>query len=53
VSASPLASIDLGYVSEHACDARGNCEIERASVELVEGGRSRSGRVVDVHLMFQ
>ena len=56
----PLAShgvvaIDLGYqVNASRCDARGNCEGERASFvfESADGARS-SGEIVDVRLSCQ
>jgi hypothetical protein len=49
-----LLSIDLAYESERRCDARGNCEIERASFRYADAsGREHTGAVVDVHLKTQ
>jgi hypothetical protein len=50
-----LLSIELGYsTSAPRCDARGNCEIERATFRFVDDtGAARTGEVVDVHLKFQ
>jgi hypothetical protein len=53
---SPLAerrllSIELAYTRDPRCDARGNCEIERATFRyLDEAGVERTGDIVDVHL---
>jgi hypothetical protein len=49
-----LLSIDLAYQSDARCDARGNCEIERASFRYTDAsGREQTGSVVDVHLKTQ
>lgn len=49
-----IVSIDLGYVSERRCDARGNCEIERSGFRYVDAsGVERSGEIVDVHLALR
>jgi hypothetical protein len=49
-----LESIELGYASERRCDARANCEVERASFTWRDGlGRAQVGEVVDVHLACQ
>ena len=49
-----LLSIDLTYESSARCDARGNCEIERASFRYTDAsGREHTGTVVDVHLKMQ
>lgn len=54
VSSWSLLSIDLAYESERRCDARGNCEIERASFRYADAsGREHTGAVVDVHLKTQ
>jgi hypothetical protein len=56
---SPLAarrilSIDLRYTSDARCDARDNCEIERASFHWAdEAGAVHTGTIVDVHLRHQ
>lgn len=49
-----LLSIELGYLSDARCDARGNCEIERATFRYLSvNGAERAGDVVDVHLAVQ
>jgi hypothetical protein len=49
-----LVSIDLGYTSEPRCDARGNCEVERASFTWRDAtGALRTGAIVDIHLPAQ
>lgn len=49
-----LISLDLGYVVDTRCDARGNCEVERASFRYRDGsGVERTGAIVDVHLAAQ
>jgi hypothetical protein len=49
-----LLSIDLGYAVDRRCDARGNCEVERASFRYRDSaGVERTGAVVDVHLAGQ
>jgi hypothetical protein len=51
---SGLIAIELSYVRDARCDARGNCEVERASFIYRDAlGRERSGEVVDVHLACQ
>ncbi|MBL9101722.1 MAG: calcium-binding protein [Myxococcales bacterium] len=50
VTARELVAIDLRYVVDKRCDARGNCEVERALFTYRSGGRELSGAVVDVHL---
>jgi hypothetical protein len=53
-SACELLSIDLDYTSDPRCDARGNCEVERASFRYRDAaGVVRTGAVVDVHLRVQ
>ncbi len=56
---APLASfgvvaIDLDFIRDPRCDARGNCEVERAHFryrDAVSG--EREGAVVDVHLRLR
>jgi hypothetical protein len=49
-----VVAIDLVYVLEPRCDARGNCEVERAAFRYRGGdGRERVGAIVDVHLTAQ
>ena len=49
-----LVSIELGYASDRRCDARANCEVERASFVWRDGlGREQTGEVIDVHLACQ
>ena len=50
-----LVRIDLDYRSDdRRCDARGNCEVERASfVWKTADGQLRTGEVVDLHLACQ
>jgi hypothetical protein len=54
-SSLKLLSIDLGYTAAAPrCDARGNCEIERATFRYVDDtGAARTGDVIDVHLKSQ
>jgi hypothetical protein len=53
-SSFELLSIDLDYVSLPRCDARGNCEVERAAFQYRDAsGVVRTGAVVDVHLAPQ
>lgn len=49
-----LLAINLDYTSDTPrCDARGNCEIERAAFRyLDEAGMERAGEIVDVHLRY-
>ncbi|MBI3182220.1 MAG: hypothetical protein HYZ28_08755 [Myxococcales bacterium] len=52
--AAGLISIAVRYSVSPRCDARGNCERERASFTFLEpGGRVRLGAVVDVHLRLE
>lgn len=54
VAGAGLVAIDLAYRSDRTCDARGNCEVERASFTWRDPlGRVRTGQVVDVHLACQ
>jgi hypothetical protein len=54
VSASKMIdAISLGFHVDARCDARVNCERERASVSWHDGGTSKTGSVVDVYLRFQ
>lgn len=51
LDARGVTAIDLAYTAEPRCDARGNCEIERASFRWIDdAGVTREGAVVDVHL---
>jgi hypothetical protein len=54
-SSRKLLSIDLGYTtSAPRCNARGNCEIERATFRYMDDtGAARTGEVIDVHLKSQ
>lgn len=46
-----VVAIELGYATSDRCDARGNCERERAAfVYRTAQGELRRGEVVDVHL---
>jgi len=54
LSAFGIVSIDVDYRVETACDARGNCEVERGGFRYVDAaGVASEGRVVDVHLRTQ
>jgi hypothetical protein len=55
VEAAGIISIDLAYSSDdRRCDARGNCEIERAAFEYRDRyGVIRSGEVVDIHVICE
>jgi hypothetical protein len=54
VDRAGIVSIDLRYVSAPRCDARGNCEVERAPFTYRDGaGALRTGEIVDVHLRAQ
>ncbi len=50
-----LTAIDLNYTRTGSqCDARANCEIERASVSFIgNDGRPATGEVIDVRLACQ
>jgi hypothetical protein len=49
-----LVSIELAYHRAPRCDARGNCEIERASFQYRDAaGTLRAGDVIDVHFRAQ
>ncbi|APR79287.1 hemolysin-type calcium binding protein [Minicystis rosea] len=49
-----LVSIELGYAVEPRCDARHNCEVERAAMRFRDAaGIERTGVVIDVHLAAQ
>lgn len=46
-----VRSLELHYVVSPRCDARGNCEVERATFHFVDAfGNARVGALVDVHL---
>ena len=54
LDARGIVSIDLAYTSARRCDARQNCEIERASFRFVDAaGVTRTGAIIDVHLKHQ
>lgn len=54
VATAGLVAVDLDYRRDRRCDARGNCEIERAAFTFRDAlGRPRTGEVVDVHLACQ
>jgi hypothetical protein len=54
LGARRILSIDLRYTSERRCDARGNCEVERASFRWAdEAGVEHEGAIIDVHLRHQ
>ena len=54
VATAGLVSVDLDYRNDRRCDARGNCEIERAAFTFRDAlGRARTGEIVDVHLACQ
>ncbi len=49
-----VVAIDLGATLAPRCDARGNCEGERAGFRFVGAdGQERSGEVIDVYLAHQ
>jgi hypothetical protein len=45
--------LDLDYRVAPRCDERGNCEIEQATMEVLEDCGARRGRIIDVHLRVQ
>jgi len=49
-AARVIESISLDYRRDARCDARLNCEGERAAVRWRDGARERAGSVVDVYL---
>ncbi|MEZ4452498.1 MAG: calcium-binding protein [Nannocystaceae bacterium] len=50
LAAYGVEAIELDYRDARECDARGNCSGERASFTFRDGGRTRSGEVIDVYL---
>jgi hypothetical protein len=49
-----VTAIDLGFAREPRCDARGNCEGERAGFRFRDAtGVERGGNVIDVYLRLQ
>jgi hypothetical protein len=49
-----IVAIELGYQKNALCDARRNCEVERASVRVQSAsGGEHVGAVIDVHLAHQ
>ena len=53
LSSRGIVAIELGYSREPRCDARGNCEIERAAFTYADGAATRTGAIIDVHLRWQ
>jgi hypothetical protein len=54
LSRASVVSLDLTYCREPRCDARGNCEIERARFRFQNtGAQERQGALIDVHLREQ
>ncbi len=54
LAAHGVTAVELGYTRDARCDARGNCELERASFWFApSGGEVQRGAVVDVHLPCQ
>jgi hypothetical protein len=53
LAARRILSIDLRYTSERRCDARGNCEVERAAFRWADEAGVHTGAIVDVHLRHQ
>ena len=54
LAARGVVSLSLSFERRAACDARGNCGIERAAFTWVDAeGQAREGRIIDVHLAFQ
>ena len=49
LSEAGVERLSVDYLSQPRCDARGNCEIERASFSHAGG----SGEIVDIHLACQ
>jgi hypothetical protein len=45
-----VTRLDLSFVSDERCDARGNCARERSSFEFRRGPDRRLGELVDVYL---
>lgn len=48
-----VTAIALSYARAPRCDARGNCEIERATFQFDDGLTRRTGAIIDVHLKWQ
>jgi len=49
-----VTAIELSYWRNPLCDARQNCEVERASFSYADrNGRVREGSVVDIYLACQ
>jgi hypothetical protein len=53
LAARGITAVAVRYERAPRCDARGNCEIERAAFSYTDGLASRTGAVVDVHLKWQ
>ncbi len=52
-AARGIVSVELAYTKGAICDARRNCEVERASVTIADISGEHVGAVVDVHLAHQ
>lgn len=51
VTALGITAISLDYQLQARCDARGNCERERAKLQFVDAdGQAQQGAVIDVYL---
>jgi len=48
-----VLAVPVAFTTERECDARGNCAIERALVEMHRGEATVVAEVVDVHLACQ
>lgn len=53
LASKKIRSIDLKYTTAERCDARGNCERERATFTYEENGSVKTGAVVDVWLAYR
>ena len=54
LSARRILWIDLAYTSAPRCDARRNCEVERAAFGWADAaGAEHTGAIIDVHLRHQ
>lgn len=54
IAEAGIIAIGLTYRNDERCDARSNCEIERAAFTYRDIlGRERAGEIVDVHLSCQ
>jgi hypothetical protein len=53
LAARGVTAIAVRYERAPRCDARRNCEIERAVFRYADGNASKTGAIVDVHLKWQ